>query len=83
MASAKVRAVTSLGPPAANGTIILIGRDGYDSARTPCADVSNSNAEQTANWITRKRVSIASYARKKFALTHAGNVLAGEQSENE
>jgi hypothetical protein len=35
MRSAKMRAIVSFGPPAANGTIMVIGRDGYIWAVAP------------------------------------------------
>src|SRR5690606_9736147 len=37
MASASERATLSVGPPAANGTIILIGRSGYSPWAAPAA----------------------------------------------
>jgi hypothetical protein len=45
MCSARIRASTSVGPPAANGTISVIGRDGKLSA---CDEIGHAAAAAIA-----------------------------------
>jgi hypothetical protein len=45
------RAITSVGPPAANGTIMVIGRDGKD-----CASALPANPEIAAIAIVAKAI---------------------------
>src|SRR5262245_50988345 len=54
MRSATIRATTSCGPPAAVGTINMIGRDGYPSAPAACATVARA-AAAAAREINRRR----------------------------
>jgi hypothetical protein len=53
MRSARIRAIASDGPPAENGTMMVMGRDGKFCAAATPPDISNAaNAIQTALRIT-------------------------------
>jgi hypothetical protein len=71
MRSVTMRPMVSFGPPAANGTIIVIGRDGK-----PCAVAAPAEPKMAVNATPRRSVRMSALPRAYSAAT----TFSGRQS---